>query len=107
MGTLNHFAEDHNIPMGLDAWGATSSPGVTKVDVGEVNGRAFVNNSGVGFYTHIVRKREEEQRHGHAKWVAFVLAVGSLRRYSRRRVRLRMDEAEALVQVTPSLFVGR
>ena len=108
MGTLNHFAKDLGIPMGLDAAVRNLFTGhVTKVDVGEVNGRAFVNNSGVGLYPHIVRQREQEQHHGHAKWVAFMLAVGSvLRRYSRLRVRLHMDEAEALAQVTPFVFVG-
>ncbi len=108
IGTLNHFAKDLGIPLGLEAAVRNVFTGqVTKVDVGEVNGRVFVNNSGVGIYPHIVREREEEQRHGHVKWVAFVLAVGSvLRRYSRLRVRLHMDEAEALARVTPFLFVG-
>ena len=108
IGTLNHFAKDLGIPLGLEAAVRNIFTGqVIKVDVGEVNGRVFVNNSGVGLYPHIVRQREEEQRHGHVKWVAFVLAVGSvLRRYSRLRVRLHMDEAEALARVTPFLFVG-
>jgi diacylglycerol kinase family enzyme len=30
---------------------------VTNVDVGEVNGRVLVNNSGIGFYPHFVRQR--------------------------------------------------
>ena len=108
IGTLNHFAKDLGIPLGLEAAVRNIFTGqVIKVDVGEVNGRVFVNNSGVGLYPHIVRQREEEQRHGHVKWVAFLLAVGSvLRRYSRLRVRLHMDEAEALARVTPFLFVG-
>ena len=108
IGTLNHFAKDVGIPLDLEAAVRNVFAGeVIKVDVGEVNGRVFVNNSGVGVYPHIVRQREEEQQHGHAKWVAFVLAVGSvLRRYSRLRLRLHMDEAEALARVTPFLFVG-
>jgi diacylglycerol kinase family enzyme len=108
MGTLNHFARDVGIPLNLKAAVSNVFTGqVIKVDVGEVNGRVFVNNSGIGLYPHIVRQREEEQRHGHVKWVAFALAVGSvLRRYYRLRVRLHMDEAEALARVTPFLFVG-
>ncbi len=108
MGTLNHFAKDLGIPLGLEAAVRNIFTGqITKIDVGEVNGRVFVNNSGIGLYPHIVRQREEQQRHGHVKWVAFVLAVGSvLRRYARLRVRLHMDEAEALARVTPFLFVG-
>jgi len=108
IGTLNHFAKDVGIPLDLEAAVRNVFMGhVIKVDVGEVNGRVFVNNSGMGLYPHIVRQREEQQRHGHSKWVAFVIAVGSvLRRYSRLRVRLHMDEAEALARVTPFLFVG-
>src|SRR5262249_14453938 len=58
MGTLNHFAKDGGIPLKLDAAVRNLFTGqVTKVDVGEVNGRIFVNNSGVGFYPHFVRAR--------------------------------------------------
>jgi diacylglycerol kinase family enzyme len=31
------------------------------MDVAEVNGRVFVNNSGLGIYPHIVALREAEQ----------------------------------------------
>ena len=107
IGTLNHFAKDVGIPDLEAAVRNVFTGRVRKVDVGEVNGRVFVNNSGTGPYPHIVRQREEQQRHGHAKSVAFVLAVWSvLRRYSRLRVKLRMDEAEALARLTPFLFVG-
>jgi diacylglycerol kinase family enzyme len=93
MGTLNHFAKDLGIPLDLEAAVRNIFTGrVTRVDVGEVNNRIFVNNSGIGLYPRIVRQREEEQRHGHVKLVAFVLAVGSvIRRYSLLRVRLRID----------------
>ena len=109
MGTLNHFAKDAGIPLDLEEAVRNLFTGrVVKVDVGEVNGRVFVNNSGVGVYPHLVRQREEQQqRHGYPKPLAFALAVGSvLRRYSRLRVKLRMTEAEALARLTPFVFVG-
>ena len=110
IGTLNHFAKDMGIPLGLEAAVRNIFTGrVANVDVGEVNGRVFVNNSGIGLYPRIVRQREEKQREGHVKPVAFVLAVGSvLRRYSELRVKLRAGEAEAEVQAhrTPFVFVG-
>ena len=108
MGTLNHFAKDVGVPHDLEAAIRNVFTGrVAKVDVGEVNGRVFVNNSGTGPYPHIVRQREEQQRRGHSKSVAFVLAVWSvLRRYSRLRMKLHLDEAEALARLTPFLFVG-
>lgn len=108
MGTLNHFARDVGIPRNLEAAVRNVFTGhVTKVDVGEVNGRVFVNNSGIGFYPHFVRLREEEERYGHVKRVAFMLALRSLvRRYFRLRIKVHMDQAEAFEHVTPFLFVG-
>ncbi|MGA2129928.1 MAG: diacylglycerol kinase family protein [Xanthobacteraceae bacterium] len=108
IGTLNHFAKDLGIPLGLEAAVRNVFTGqIAKVDVGEINGRVFVNNSSIGLYPRIVRQREEEQRHGHVKWVAFVLAVGSvLRRYSLLRVRLRTDAADLPARATPFVFVG-
>ena len=47
MGTLNHFAKDIGIPLNLEAAVYNLFTGkIRKVDVGEVNGRVFVNNSG-------------------------------------------------------------
>jgi diacylglycerol kinase family enzyme len=108
MGTLNHFAKDVGIPLDLEEAVRNFFTGqVVKVDVAEVNGRVFVNNSGIGIYPRLVRIREGRQRHGESKSLAFVLAVGSvLRRYSRLRVRLHMSESEALARVAPFLFVG-
>ena len=55
MGTLNHFAKDVGIPRNLEAAVRNIFTGhVVNVDVGEVNGRVFVNNSGIGFYPHFV-----------------------------------------------------
>ena len=108
MGTLNHFAKDIGIPLNLAAAVRNLFAGqISKVDVGEVNGRMFVNNSGIGFYPHFVRQREEQERHGRVKRVAFMLALRAMvRRYFRLRMRVHMNQTEALEQVTPFLFVG-
>jgi diacylglycerol kinase family enzyme len=63
LGTLNHFAKDLGIPLDLGAAVrnlATGRP--VKVDVGEVNGRIFLNNSSLGLYPDIVRDREKPPR---------------------------------------------
>jgi diacylglycerol kinase family enzyme len=108
MGTLNHFAKDVGVPRDLEAAVRHVFTGeVGSVDVGDVNGRVFVNNSGLGFYPHFVRIREDQERHGRVKRAAFVLALRSmLRRYLRLRLKVHMDRAEALEHVTPFLFVG-
>jgi len=108
MGTLNHFAKDVGIPVNLEAAVYNLFTGqIRKVDVGEVNGRVFVNNSGVGFYPHFVRQREEQERRGYVKRIAAVLALRALiRRYFRLRMKLHMDQTQALDHLTPFLFVG-
>lgn len=108
MGTLNHFAKDIGLPLDIRAAVRNLFTGkIAQVDVGEVNGRVFVNNSGVGFYPHFVRQREELERRGHVKHVAFMLALRSImRRYFRLRIKLHMDQIAALEHVTPFLFVG-
>lgn len=107
LGTLNHFAKDLQIPLELEAAAQTIMAGWTvRVDVGEVNGLVFLNNSSLGIYPHLVVAREGHQRRGLSKWLAFGLAVLSvLYRYPTLRVRLHIDEQEQ-VRTTPMLFVG-
>ena len=93
LGTLNHFAKDCKIPLELDAAIANLfTGGLARVDVGEVNGHIFVNNSSLGLYPAIVREREKRQRQGVTKWVAFTLALVSiLWRYAPLHVWLGVD----------------
>ena len=97
LGTLNHFAKDAGIPLDPAEAARTIAAGhIRRVDVGEVNGRAFLNNSSLGLYPHIVRHREEQQRRlGRGKWTAFAWATWTtLRRKPFLNVRLSMDEEE-------------
>lgn len=107
LGTLNHFAKDLRIP--LDLQGAVHTiiaNHVVQVDVGEVNGRIFVNNSSLGLYPRIVHERQQNQRLGYGKWPAFVWAALSvMRRYPFLDVRVRVDGKE-ISSRTPFVFVG-
>lgn len=78
LGTLNHFAKDLGIPLELDqALDVVAHGHAIDVDVGEVNGRVFINNSSLGLYPDVVRNRELQQHHlGRGKWAA--LAAASL-----------------------------
>ena len=107
LGTLNHFARDLKIPADLElAAQAIISGRTIKVDVGEVNGRIFLNNSSLGLYPTIVREREKKQRLGAGKWPAFVwAAVAALRRYPFLDVRLTADGKE-FRRRTPFVFIG-
>jgi diacylglycerol kinase family enzyme len=51
LGTLNHFAKDLKIPPAIEEAVAIMGLGETRaVDLGEVNGRIFINNSSIGLY---------------------------------------------------------
>ena len=108
LGTLNHFAKDLGIPLTLEEAARTVCEGrEVSVDVGEVNGRIFVNNSSLGLYPRIVRRREKLQaREGSGKWSAFLrAALAVLRRYPFLHVRLDADGHE-IARKTPFVFVG-
>ena len=107
LGTLNHFAKDLKIPLELEDAVQTIIKGqISEVDVGEVNGNIFINNSSLGLYPSIVREREKQQRLGHRKWPAFLwAAVSVLRRYPFLSVRLSVDDEE-FASRTPFVFIG-
>lgn len=90
LGTLNHFARDLGLPLDLKAALRVVAAGrVGSVDVGEMNGRVFVNNSSLGIYPHLVAERERYRRHGPARWLAAALAICRvLWRLPRPRVRV-------------------
>jgi diacylglycerol kinase family enzyme len=105
-GTLNHFAKDLGIP--LDPRGAVEvicRGAISQVDVGEVNGRYFINNSSLGVYPEAVRVRERWRRLI-GKWPALLVgAVAVLRRFPRLKLDLEID-GERVRRRTPMLFVG-
>jgi diacylglycerol kinase family enzyme len=107
LGTLNHFAKDLGIPLDLEkAVRAVLGGIVCQVDVGEVNGRIFLNNSSIGVYPAIVRLRERYQATGWAKWVAALWAgLTILRRNPFMAVRI-VVEGESIVRRTPFVLVG-
>ena len=63
-GTRNHFARDIGLERddpiaALDAFGSDHE---RRVDVGRVNGRAFLNNVSLGAYAQLVHRRESHRR---------------------------------------------
>lgn len=107
LGTLNHFSKDLNIPPDLaDAARVIAEGNARQIDVGEVNGQIFINNSSIGLYPNIVRRREKQQRLGRGKWTAaFWAATSVLRRYPFLTIKLKIDGKE-IMRTTPFLFVG-
>ena len=108
MGTLNHFARDLGIPADpAEAAGVIARGHRTKVDVGEVNGRLFVNNASLGIYPDIVRDRTRQQRRlGRGKYWAMLWATHAvMRRSPFMHLRLEID-GQASTFKAPFVFVG-
>ncbi len=107
LGTLNHFARDLQIPLTVEAAVRVIAAGQLKhIDVGDVNGRIFINNSSLGIYPRIVSWREQKQRMGLNKWVAlFWAAILVVRRTPLLQVRLSANGRE-VTRLTPLVFMG-
>lgn len=108
LGTLNHFARDLGIPMALDGAVAVIARGHRRaVDVGEVNGRVFLNNASLGLYATMVAHREHIQRRlSLSKWPAMARAAwATLRHPHSFEASVDVDGA-ARRWCTPFLFVG-
>lgn len=107
-GTLNHFARDLGIPLDhADAVVATLRGRAREIDVGEVNGRFFLNNSSIGLYPAMVHRRTKQQRRlGRGKWQAMLWAAHTvLRSHPFMDVTLELD-GKNFVRRTPFVFIG-
>ena len=108
LGTLNHFARDIGLPTDLPgAARAIAARRLARIDVGDVNGLTFVNNTSIGLYPEIVLTRDAVQRRtGRRKWWAMLHAAWRvMRRFPLLRVRV-STPGRQLVTRTPLLFVG-
>ena len=109
LGTLNHFARDLGIPTELDEVAKLIASGAERrVDVAEMNGRIFINNSAIGLYPLMVIDRDvQRKRLGRSKRLAMIVAsVRTLARFNHRRLTLTVNEEEKARVDTPLLFVG-
>jgi diacylglycerol kinase family enzyme len=108
LGTLNHFARDMGVSLDIAQAVRDIAAGRTlEVDVGEVNGRVFLNNSSMGFYPSMVRHRDKRRRQlGGGKWYAMLwAAMKVLRRHPFLDVNLDLD-GKKVATCTPFVFVG-
>ena len=109
LGTLNHLARDLRIPFDLKEAAAILAGGQRRqIDIADLNGRPFVNNSAIGLYPLMVVDRDmQRHRLGRSKRLAMLVAsFRTLFRFHDHRLRLRIDDSEEELVDTPLLFVG-
>ena len=108
LGTLNHFAKDLGLPLDIEAAAGIIAAGRTrKVDVADLNGRVFVNNSSVGLYPFMVARRNAHQRRsGTRKLLAtFPALLETLSAAAWHRLEIAAAGHHQRVR-TPCIFVG-
>lgn len=108
LGTLNNFSKDLQIPQDLaEAVRVIAEGHVAKIDLAELNGRTFINNSSIGLYPRIVRNRvQQQERLGYGKWrAAFWATLRMFRLSPFLKVGIVVD-GKFFLRKTPFVFVG-
>lgn len=108
LGTLNNFSKDLDIPQDItEAIAVIAGGNTTRIDLAELNGRVFINNSSIGLYPNIVRNRvQQQQRLGYGKWrAAFWATIKMFRVSPFLKIGLVVD-GKFFIRKVPFLFVG-
>lgn len=108
LGTLNNFSKDLGIPQDIDEAIRIIADGtVAEIDLAELNGRVFINNSSIGLYPRIVKDRvQQQERLGRGKWRAAFWATLKMFRISPfLKVGIVVD-GKFFLRKTPFVFIG-
>lgn len=106
LGTFNHFAKDLGLPMEVDAAALALARGEARpLPIAEVNGRIFLNFSGIGLHPRLVSEREKAHQPGRSKIAATLAAtLRAIVRLPLLYVRLELA-GRKLRRLTPSLII--
>ncbi|UFS71698.1 diacylglycerol kinase [Geomonas sp. RF6] len=106
-GTFNYFSRTHGIPLDTAEATAALLDGVVRpVQVGLVNGRAFLVNASVGLYPRLLENREAHKRQfGRTRLVALFSALMTVLRPPRQMALTLEEGGEKRVVTTPTLVV--
>ena len=106
VGTLNHFAHDAGIPASIPEAVKVLSTGINrKIDTGQVNGRIFLNNSSIGLYPQLVKRRSRRNWFPNKQFASLLAALELIRGDHSMAVKLTVDGATRIVK-SPFIFVG-
>jgi diacylglycerol kinase family enzyme len=107
LGTLNHFAKDVGVPLDINGMVEVAVRGSKiKVDYGTVNEELFLNNSSIGLYPMLVRRRERQEG-SIGRYPAAALELWRILRRPLRQTALDLRvDGEKLQVKTPFMFIG-
>jgi len=79
-GTFNYVARNQGLPTDIaEAVSVIVNGLARRVDIGEINGRIFLNNAGFGLYSNLVERREiDKRRFGRSRVVAVLSGIRCL-----------------------------
>lgn len=107
-GTFNYSGRAHDIPLATQAaTRALVNSSIKRVQVGMLNGRAFLVNASVGLYPKLLQDREAfKQQYGRNRLVAMWAGLATLLQGHRQlTLEIWHDDRSQIVR-TPTLFVG-
>ena len=108
-GTFNYFGRAYGIPQDTEiATRGLLGAHLEPVQVGMLNGQAFLVNASLGLYPQLLEDREAyKQRYGRSRMVALWSAIVTLLHGGHRRLALHLDSGEVQRVIrTPTLVVG-
>jgi diacylglycerol kinase family enzyme len=108
LGTFNYFAKNLGIPLELDGALEVLVRGESaSIDVGDVNGNLFLNNSSIGLYPAVLAQRESTYRRFGRSQVAAYLSVLLVLLQPPGLLNLTISaDGHLLARRTPLLFIG-
>jgi diacylglycerol kinase family enzyme len=108
LGTFNYFAKHLGIPADLNgALEVLAGGSMRSIDLGDVNGQLFLNNSSIGLYPAVLVQRENTyRRFGRSQLLAY-LSVLTVLVQPHRFLNLTLTaDGHLLTRRTPLLFIG-
>jgi diacylglycerol kinase family enzyme len=107
IGTLNHLARDLGVSLNVDkAIGELRGDRVARIDLGQVNGRVFINNSVIGLYPAYWFTRERMEHRWKWRWLSIASAMFTVfRRNPYLNLRLLVN-GEEIRRKTPYVLIA-
>ena len=107
-GTFNYVSRNLGVPTEVSqAVSVIVNGWVRQVDIGEINGRIFLNNAGIGLYAQMLERREQDKRRfGRRRMVAFFSGMRCLLSSHPLYAVELVADGETARHLTTTLFFG-